>query len=142
MNIIFTDIDGVLFNTTSRSWNKTAVNLYNKLCNKYDLRAVVSSTWRVKHSMNDLQNVFYQNGIDVEIIDYTPIISFDGRGSEIEEWLRANEVDNFIILDDCTRDIERCGLANIVKCRGWIGFSQEEYNIAEEILNLKINYDK
>jgi hypothetical protein len=75
-----------------------------------------------------------QNGIDVEIIDYTPIISFDGRGSEIEEWLRNNQVDNFIILDDCTVDIEKQGLPNIVKCRGWIGFSQEEYDIARKIL--------
>jgi hypothetical protein len=139
LNVIFTDIDGVLFNTTSSSWNKTAIKLYNKLCDEFNLKAVISSTWRTNHSIYQLQNIFYQNGIEVDIIDYTPIISFDGRGSEIGEWLRANEVDNFIILDDCTRDIERHGLPNIVKCRGWVGFSQEEYDIARKIL-LKDKY--
>jgi len=139
LNVIFTDIDGVLFNTTSSSWNKTAIKLYNKLCDEFNLKSVISSTWRTNHSIYQLQNIFYQNGIEVDIIDYTPIISFDGRGSEIGEWLRANEVDNFIILDDCTRDIERHGLPNIVKCRGWIGFSQEEYDIARKIL-LKDKY--
>jgi len=139
MTTVFTDIDGVLFNTTSNRWNKTAINLYNKLCLEFNLKAVISSTWRTNHSIYQLQNIFLQNGIEVEIYDYTPIISFDGRGSEIGEWLRNNEVDNFIILDDCTRDIERQGLANIVKCRGWIGFSQEEYDIAKKFL-LKDKY--
>jgi hypothetical protein len=138
MNVIFTDIDGVLFNTTSNNWNKTAISLYNKLCNEFNLKAVISSTWRTNHSIYELQNIFYQNGIDVDIIDYTPIISFDGRGSEIEEWLRDNQVNDFIILDDCTRDIERQGLSNIIKCRGWIGFSKEEYDIAFNILS-KVN---
>ena len=139
MNVIFTDIDGVLFNLTSNCWNKTAINLYNKICIEFNLRVVISSTWRTNHSIYELQNIFIQNGIEVEIYDYTPIIKFDGRGSEIEEWLRNNQVDNFIILDDCTLDIERQGLSNIVKCRGWIGFSQEEYEIAEKIL-LKDKY--
>jgi hypothetical protein len=139
MTTVFTDIDGVLFNTTSNRWNKTAINLYNKLCLEFNLKAVISSTWRTNHSIYQLQNIFLQNGIEVEIYDYTPIISFDGRGSEIGEWLRNNEVDNFIILDDCTRDIERQGLANIVKCRGWIGFSKEEYDIARKII-LKDKY--
>jgi hypothetical protein len=134
MTTVFTDIDGVLFNTTSNSWNKTAINLYNKLCLEFNLKAVISSTWRTNHSIYQLQNIFLQNGIEVDIYDYTPIISFDGRGSEIEEWLRNNEVDNFIILDDCTRDIERHGLPNIVKCRGWVGFSKEDYDIAEKFL--------
>jgi hypothetical protein len=95
---------------------------------------VISSTWRTNHSIHELQNIFLQNGIEVVIYVYSPIIKFDGRGSEIEEWLRNNQVDDFIILDDCTVDIERQGLANIVKCRGWIGFSKEEYDIARKIL--------
>lgn len=47
MTVIFTDIDGVLFNTTSNSWNKTAISLYNKLCDKFNLQAVISSTWYI-----------------------------------------------------------------------------------------------
>lgn len=140
MTVIFTDIDGVLFNTTASSWNKTAINLYNKLCQEFNLKVVISSTWRKNHTIYQLENIFLQNGIDVEILDFTPIIPFDGRGAEIEEWLRNNQVDNFIIIDDCTRDIERQGLRNIVKCRGWVGFSEEDYQLSREILTSQPSY--
>lgn len=46
MNVIFTDIDGVLFNLTSPKWNKTAIYWYNRLCSEFNLKAVISSTWR------------------------------------------------------------------------------------------------
>lgn len=31
-------------------------------------------------------------------------------------------------------DIESYGLKNIVKCRSWIGFTKEEYDICRNIL--------
>ena len=40
MNIIFTDIDGVLNTVNRNDWNKTSIHLYNKLCKEFDLKAV------------------------------------------------------------------------------------------------------
>lgn len=130
MNIVFTDIDGVL-NTTSRTqWNKTSIELYNKLCQEFDLKPVISSTWRLNHTKEQLQKIFYEQGVNVEIYDYTDSFPGEGRGREIEDWIFNNSHKKFIILDDSVRDILTWGLPNVVKCRGWIGFSQEEYDLA------------
>jgi hypothetical protein len=63
-----------------------------------------------------------------------PIIPTEGRGGEIENWLQNNQYDNYIILDDNVRDIESYSLQNIVKCRSWLGFTKEEYEICRNIL--------
>ena len=43
--------------------------------------------------------------------------------------------DKFIILDDNVRDIQEYGLPNVVKCRSWVGFSEEEYVLARKYLS-------
>lgn len=134
MNYIFTDIDGVL-NTINRvQWNKNYIELYNKLCQEFDLKAVVSSTWRLNHTKEQLQSIFRQQGVWVQIYDFTPVLPDEGRGAEIENWLFNNSVKKFVILDDSVRDIIAWGLSNVVKCRGWIGFSEEGYQIARQFL--------
>ena len=133
-NYIFTDIDGV-FNTVSRTeWNPLSVQLYDELCEEFTLKPVITSTWRVKHSISELSRIFQYQGIQTDIYDFTPVITTEGRGGEIENWLHDNQYDNYIILDDNIRDIESYNLKNIVKCRGWLGFTKEEYEICRNIL--------
>ena len=134
MNVIFTDIDGV-FNTINRNqWSSLSVALYDDLCHEFNLKPVITSTWRVKHSIKELERIFQHYGIYTNIYDFTPIINSEGRGGEIENWLKENQCDNYLILDDNIRDIESYGLKNIVKCRSWIGFTKEEYDICRNIL--------
>jgi hypothetical protein len=134
MNVIFTDIDGV-FNTINRNqWSSLSVALYDDLCQEFNLKPVITSTWRVKHSIKELERIFQHYGIFTDIYDFTPIINSEGRGGEIENWLKENQCDNYLILDDNVRDIESYGLKNIVKCRSWIGFTKEEYDICRNIL--------
>jgi len=135
MNIIFTDIDGVLNTVNKNEWNKNSIDLYNLLCQEFELHPVITSTWRVNHTIEELQKIFTQNGIITPIYDYTPIFPEEGRGGEIEHWLFNNTYSKFFILDDNIRDIQEYGLPNIIKCRSWIGFSQEEYDLARKILN-------
>ena len=135
MNIIFTDIDGVLNTVNKNQWNRTSIDLYNSLCQEFDLHPVVTSTWRTNHTIQELQKIFTNNGIITPIYDCTPIIPGEGRGSEIEYWLFNNSHKKFIIIDDNISDIQEYGLPCVVKCRGWIGFSQEEYDISRKILN-------
>ena len=134
MNIIFTDIDGVLNTINRNDWNKNSIDLYNKLCKEFDLKAVISSTWRLNHTKAQLQDIFNEKGVEVEIIDFTDSFSDEGRGREIEDWLFSHSHGKFIILDDSVRDIIAWGLPNVVRCRGWIGFSQEEYDLARKLL--------
>lgn len=133
-NIIFTDIDGVLNTINRNQWNKTSIDLYNKLCQEFDLKPVISSTWRLNHSKEELQDIFTRQGIITPIHDVTPNLSGEGRGAEIETWLFNNSYNRFIIVDDYVHDIVSCGLPNVVKCRGWLGFSQEEYDLARNFL--------
>lgn len=134
MNVIFTDIDGV-FNTINRNqWSSLSVDLYDDLCREFNLKPVITSTWRVKHSIKELERIFQHYGIFTDIYDFTPIINSEGRGGEIEIWLKENQCDKYLILDDNIRDIESYGLKNIVKCRSWIGFTKEEYDICRNIL--------
>jgi hypothetical protein len=134
MNVIFTDIDGV-FNTINRNqWSSLSVALYDDLCQEFNLKPVITSTWRVKHSIKELERIFQHYGIFTDIYDFTPIINSEGRGGEIENWLKENQCDDYLILDDNIRDIESYGLKNIVKCRSWIGFTKEEYDICRNIL--------
>jgi len=133
-NYIFTDIDGV-FNTVDRNrWNKTSIDLYNKLCLEFNLKPVISSTWRLNHTKEQLQKIFTEKGIITPIYDFTDSFPDEGRGREIEDWIFNNSYDKFIILDDSVRDIVAWGLPNVVKCRGWVGFSEEEYDLAKKIL--------
>jgi hypothetical protein len=133
-NYIFTDIDGVLNTITKNDWNTISVELYDNLCQEFNLKPVITSSWRVKHSISELNRIFQYQGIFVDIYDFTPIIPTEGRGGEIENWLQNNQYDNYIILDDNVRDIESYSLQNIVKCRSWLGFTKEEYEICRNIL--------
>lgn len=136
---IFTDIDGVLNTVTRNDWSPLSCELYDELCREFGLLPVITSTWRVKRSQKELQRVFEYQGITAEIHGVTPVLN-DGRGVEIQEFLRENPCDGYLILDDNTRDIESVGLENVVKCRSWLGFTREEYEICRQIL-LEIKRD-
>lgn len=104
MNIIFTDIDGVLQTGNIKKWNKHACLLFSNICKKYNLKPVITSTWRVNYNIKELQNIFYNQGIDVKIYDYTDVLGIE-RGEEIKIWLQNNNVDNYCVIDDNIIDI-------------------------------------
>jgi hypothetical protein len=134
MIVIFTDIDGVLNPHWRKKWDKKAISSYNKLCKEFDLKPVITSTWRLNHTKEELQDVFTNQGIDIEIFDYTKHLDQKDRGLEIKEWLLNNKVDNYVVIDDRVFDIEP-HVSNVVKCRSWIGLTEEECDIIRNILN-------
>lgn len=141
-NIIFTDIDGVL-NTNSKnqySWNENAVYWYNRLIEEFDLKVVISSTWRLNYSISQLQQIFDLQGVNCKIYDYTPIL-YEDRGLEIENWLCNNHYTNFVILDDNVKNIVKYGLPNIVKCETLLGLTEKEFLKIKEIYNTKFYYE-
>jgi hypothetical protein len=133
MRVIFTDIDGVLNPHWRKKWSKSAVMLYNKICKEFDLRVVITSTWRTNHTIEQLQQIFTEQGIEIPIYDYTPHLEQEDRGLEIRQWLMENvDCIDWVIIDDKTSDIEP-HVKNVVKCRSWIGLTKDEY---EEIKTL------
>lgn len=116
--IIFLDIDGVLnsqqffgsadFRKVKRKLTKAvksgelerikyyknkisrdAVNLLNELCRDTGAVVVISSTWRLDKSVEDLQEILSACGATFKVIDKTPYTTYE-RGTEIAKWLRDN----------------------------------------------------
>lgn len=141
---IFTDIDGVLNPHWAKRWNEKSVNIYNKVCKEFDLLPVITSTWRLNHSKEKLQEIFEINGIDVKIYDILKMQDVDKfgfrpskeRGAEIKEYLNDNICDNFVVIDDKIDDIvKHINSSKIVKCRSWIGLDDESYDEIKKIFN-------
>jgi hypothetical protein len=129
MNVIFTDIDGV-FNlavSSKKNWNYSSIEIYNRICEEFDLKPVITSTWRTNHTIKELQRVFEYWGIEPEIYDYTPILYNEPRGIEIDTWLRENPCDKWVVIDDNISGITPF-VSNVVKCRGWLGLTEDEYH--------------
>jgi hypothetical protein len=136
MNVIFTDIDGV-FNlavSSKKNWNYSSIEIYNRICEEFDLKPVITSTWRTNHSIKELQRVFDYWGVDTPIYDYTPILYSEPRGIEIDTWLRENPCNKWVVIDDNVSGITPF-VSNVVKCRGWLGLTEDEYFEIKRILS-------
>ena len=108
MKIIFLDIDGVLNtrNTLKRDskmeyphcfFAKELVSNLNKITDKTGAKIVLSSSWRIGKTVEQLQDLFEQVGITGELIDKTPKLRFENssctvpRGDEIRHWVQHNK---------------------------------------------------
>ena len=119
MKVIFLDIDGVLVTRNSIKYQhinfpeeksimfgRKAVNNLNKLIKITKAKIVISSTWRLLHSIEDLRKIFDKEGVKGEIVSTTSIdrvtIEEDiPRGKKITDWLDNNtNIEQYVIIDD------------------------------------------
>nr|WP_298656281.1 HAD domain-containing protein [uncultured Flavobacterium sp.] len=125
-SIVFLDIDGVLNCQTFYMANppetrgsyplseicKERVQWLNELCKDVNAKVVISSTWRIGKTVEQLEAIFNEVGATFEIIDKTPSYHFKGsvRGNEIKAWLEENckklfdcydrDFKRYVIIDD------------------------------------------
>jgi hypothetical protein len=113
MKVLFLDIDGVLNShrtvyarkdfphgfdgTDMNRFDPIAIDLIRDICDKTGASIVLSSSWRILHSVHECAN-----GLDLPIFDKTPINAGAGvRGDEIQAWLSDHpEVTQYAIIDD------------------------------------------
>jgi len=118
---IFLDIDGVLrthrsdlewsqllgvpipLSVYERRFDKRIVSYINEIVGYTRAKIVVSSTWRVKHSLEELKQIFRDNGISADVVGKTDIGL--NRGEEIEQYISDNEIENYVVIDDQVNDI-------------------------------------
>lgn len=136
INVLFLDIDGVINSEMHEHLHKQVIVEYegdmvehhdsyrpdlaeciNKLCTIYDLKIVLSSTWRKVFDIDTMRMILKdQMKIDAELIDYTTKVSLDyeyfsdphcerdprDRGMQISAWLdeKKYKVNKYFILDD------------------------------------------
>lgn len=136
--IIFLDFDGVLNSVRSASafggypWNVNkdsltmfdpiAIALIKKICKDYEVDIVLSSTWRLKFSIEELSVA-----LDLPIVDKTPCKFSASRGEEIGMYLDSNKsITNYCIIDDDS-DMLPNQLNRFVKTSPYEGFLFEDY---------------
>lgn len=133
--VIFLDIDGVLVHWQYRvtqgyfyeDFDPACVENLNRLAASKKAKIVISSSWRLFHDFEWLQEKFKSSGVIAEVIDVTPEetnVSKDSmprlsteydeqnkfmadvsRGEQIKKWIEENNPDDFLIIDDNVDDI-------------------------------------
>jgi hypothetical protein len=147
VKVIFLDIDGVI-NSMSGLYmrgGQSVMDLYVEhiqvlkwILDKTDARIVISSTWRIGMTVEELKRMFYNYGLPSRyIIDKTPRFTGEQRGFEIKHWLDNCDVDveSFVVLDDDNdMDVVR---DNFVQTKHDYGLTYVEGHKAVEMLNGK-----
>lgn len=111
MNVLFLDFDGVL--NTPKSWiargpdalDDDKLSRLHQVVQATKCKVVVSSSWRILHSLAELQ-AFLMLDSSV-VIDVTPRkLDLWRRDEEIKAWLADHpEVDKFAVVDDESSDL-------------------------------------
>src|SRR3990172_6243079 len=110
LNILFLDLDGCLNSELffiSRQQDiihkkyplseldPNSIQLLNALIKETFSKVVISSTWRLGRTIQQLQDILNAVGFEGEIIGKTPVLNQKGdwvvRGNEIHAWLQENQ---------------------------------------------------
>ncbi|MDR6389209.1 HAD domain-containing protein [Paraburkholderia phenoliruptrix] len=153
--VLFLDIDGVLNSRRTVTATGTfphgfedkqkphfdwvAVGMIRKLCEVTGASIVLSSSWRIIHSVDDCAN-----GLDLPIFDRTPSLNWSGRvrGDEIAEWLKVHpEVARYAIVDDDS-DMLEAQKPYFVQTDFQEGLRYQDYDSLAEILGVAIENNK
>lgn len=65
------------------------IKWFNELCYETNSKVVISSTWRLGKTVQELQEILYYCGATFDIIGKTDHTGYE-RGTEIAKWLREN----------------------------------------------------
>lgn len=114
--------------------NKQAIGWLNELYRKVPYDIVVSSTWRIGMTIDELQTLLINSGFnsDIKVIGSTPILHRQ-RGQEIQAWLDTMSfTGKFIIIDD---DVDMCHLLPLlVRTDCQLGFTIYDFQKALSLL--------
>jgi len=122
MKILFLDFDGVINSSSwirqvhekrsnddwsfmSRNHEEFDPSLVQMICdlvNETQATVVVSSSWRILHTLEEINEFLIDAGWSVDLpIDITPRTARGFRGDEVEMWLKEHpEVLAHVIIDD------------------------------------------
>ncbi len=109
MKVIFLDIDGVLNvypqgrDEYGSMFHGHFVDNLKYIIDQTGADLVISSTWRYS-GLEIMKEMWEMRDLPGKVIDITPFFKSVHaiRGEEIAEWLRLNDVDSYVIIDDDT----------------------------------------
>lgn len=150
MKLIFLDIDGVLNGSDlpplfGPGWPESHLETHlieklNKIVKAVEgTKIVISSSWRIRFSLQELIEMLVRKGLEAEIIDVTPRIhgrfsEHIPRGKEIQAWLDATKenVEKFIILDDISNMVHLEPF--LIQTDDFVGLTDEHVDRAIKML--------
>jgi hypothetical protein len=155
VKVIFLDFDGVVVTLNDQrialpngkrvhELNRAAVANLNKIVKETGAKVVVTSTWRLHHSLEHLQGYLDRSGFTGKVIDGTmDLWRGEGemakisnyRSKEIKFWLEKNSVENFVVLDDI--ELKGFGKRMIHVYQGWDQGGLKESHVEKAIWVLK-----
>lgn len=154
MKIIFLDVDGVLNSTkwlieqyelqkgtaqtfmyrSEKEFDPIAVKLMSNFVEDIGADVVISSSWRILHSLEEINAYLTQNGWTAKLpFDVTPRTSKGFRGDEINVWLleHFDNITSYVIFDD---DGDFHPAQNLVRTNVEYGLQPEDIEKAKKYL--------
>ena len=160
--IIFLDIDGVLATHLQFMMNRTkfrkkypeadelripypfdegCVKIFNEIIEETGADIVLTSDWKLHWDLDEIDKIFKYNQVVKSPFVFTEndTKSFGNitlnRAWEIDLFIRANDVDNFVIIDDLWVDkYMKFGEGRIVRTKDMEGLKQS--GIKDKIINI------
>jgi len=147
MKVLFLDIDGVLNSKRSAiayggyplptpkisydRFDDIAVRLIRKLCDDFDIKIVLSSSWRICDE-DDFKKLI--EVLDLPVIGRTPILYGCERGVEIDAWLHSQKesIECYAIVDDVDEMLKH-QIKRFVKCNCEEGLTFVDYTKLQKI---------
>lgn len=155
---LFLDIDDVLVTTRqhfskklhpkyqTHHFDKKCVIVVNQIIKKIAPTIIISSDWKLHYSLEVLNEIFHDNGIDYPITDITPdlwgidFFRMDEleicRAHEIMKYVNEHNIKNYVAVDDL--NMFQWLPNNFVHCtRSNEGIKQS--GVKEKIINILLN---
>jgi FMN phosphatase YigB (HAD superfamily) len=140
---LFLDIDGVLnsfddYNMTGDEFlrklshisfkiSKRQMNILNEIIKQYNPKIILSSYWRTRYSLKELNNIFKENGLEGKISDVTDSKGEEhkDRWSQIKRYIDDKNIKNYIILDDENLTRKKQDIPNFVRTNSYEGLTEK-----------------
>lgn len=87
-----------LVNQVYSCFSKESINYLKQLIEKYNAQIIITSSWRIVYSLDQLQTMFDIFGLGKYIKATTPLIS--PRTKAIQEFINEHNITSYVILDD------------------------------------------
>lgn len=91
-------LNAYLVNQVYYCFSKESIQLLKQLIEKYDAQIIITSSWRIVYSLEQLQAMFDIFDLGKYVKSVTTLIS--PRTKAIQEFINENNVTSYIILDD------------------------------------------
>ena len=110
--IVFLDFDGVInFSNNSKDmygdiFDDTAMSLLYSISDKY----VISSSWKCL-GINYIKRMWNYRNYSGDILGITDDLIFEDRNAEINKYIKDNNIENYIVLDDIVLTVD-----NFIHC--------------------------